>query len=57
MSRNNVAANAAVEAAFAEVVKLIHVSRQRAMSAVNTELIDLYWRVGEYLHYKIEADG
>ena len=27
------------------------------MRAVNTELIDLYWLIGEYLHHKIEADG
>ena len=48
---------APVETAFAEVVKLIHASRQRAVRAVNTELIDLYWLIGEYLHHKIEADG
>lgn len=39
------------------MVKLIHTSRQRAMRSVNTELIDLYWLIGEYLHHKIEADG
>ncbi len=50
-------APAPVESAFAEVVQLIHAARQRAMQAVNTELIDLYWRIGAYLHHKIEADG
>jgi len=45
------------EAAFAEVVGLIRDSRRRSWQAVNTELIDLYWRIGEYLHHKIEADG
>lgn len=24
---------------------------------MNTELIDLYWRIGDYLHQKIESDG
>lgn len=50
-------AKAPVETAFAEVVALIQTSRQRALQAVNTELIALYWRIGEYLHNKIEADG
>ena len=40
------------EAAFAEVVGLIRDSRRRSWQAVNTELIDLYWRIGEYLHYR-----
>ena len=57
MTKKLAAAPAPVETAFAEVVKLIHASRQQAMRAVNTELIDLYWRIGEYLHYKIEAHG
>ena len=45
------------ELAFAEVVCLIRTSRQRATHAVNTEVIDLYWHIGQYLHHKIEADG
>ena len=49
--------HAPVETAFAEVVTLIQAARQRALQTVNTELIDLYWRIGEYLHLKIEADG
>lgn len=57
MTRLNVADHAPVKTAFAEVVKLIHTSRQRAMRAVNIKLIDLYWLIGEYLHHKIEADG
>lgn len=57
MVKKVVAAPAPMDAAFAEVVKLIHASRQQALRAVNTELIDLYWRIGEYLHHKIEADG
>jgi predicted nuclease of restriction endonuclease-like (RecB) superfamily len=51
------AATSPVDAAFDEVVSLIHAARQRAVQAVNTELIDLYWRIGAYLHNKIEADG
>lgn len=46
-----------IEAAFGEVVNLIRAARQRAAQVVNTEVIDLYWRIGQYLHHKIEADG
>jgi predicted nuclease of restriction endonuclease-like (RecB) superfamily len=46
-----------VEAAFSEVVNLIRAARQRADQVVNTEVIDLYWHIGQYLHHKIEADG
>jgi predicted nuclease of restriction endonuclease-like (RecB) superfamily len=34
---------------------MIEAARNRAYQAVNTELIDLYWRVGEYISRKIEA--
>ncbi|MEI7730459.1 MAG: PDDEXK nuclease domain-containing protein [Verrucomicrobiota bacterium] len=43
------------ESAFHEVIVLIQKARQRAFLAVNTELIDLYWRVGEYISRKLEA--
>lgn len=46
-----------VEAAFDEVVGLIRAARQQAIRAVNTQLIDLYWHIGDYLHRRIEADG
>ncbi len=41
--------------AFAEVVRLIEQARQRAYQAVNTELINLYWKIGRYISRKIEA--
>jgi predicted nuclease of restriction endonuclease-like (RecB) superfamily len=40
---------------FREVLVLIERARHRAFSAVNTELIDLYWRVGEFISRKIET--
>ncbi len=43
------------EQAFAEVVEMIQTARGRALAAVNTELVDLYWRVGEYISRKIET--
>ncbi len=41
--------SASLEASFAEVVDLIQQARQHALQAVNTELIDLYWQIGEYI--------
>ena len=38
---------------FVEIVDLIQQAKQRALQAVNTELIDLYWRVGEYISHKL----
>lgn len=43
------------EQAFAEVLEMIQASRSRALAAVNTALIDLYWRVGEYISRKLET--
>lgn len=40
---------------FAEVVEMIKSARGRALTAVNTELVDLYWRVGAYIARKIET--
>jgi predicted nuclease of restriction endonuclease-like (RecB) superfamily len=39
---------------FDEVIALIHGARQRAVQAVNTHLIELYWQVGGYISRKIE---
>ncbi len=43
------------EPGFAEVLEMIHAARGRAMAAANTELVDLYWRVGEYISRKLET--
>ena len=34
---------------FREIVQMIAAGQSRAYQAVNTELIGLYWRVGEYI--------
>jgi predicted nuclease of restriction endonuclease-like (RecB) superfamily len=43
------------EAGFAEIVRLIGASRERAMQAVNTALIDLYWQIGEIISRRVAA--
>jgi predicted nuclease of restriction endonuclease-like (RecB) superfamily len=44
-----------IEASFAEVVRLIEQARQRAYQAVNSELVGLYWQIGEYIARKLAA--
>lgn len=43
------------EQTFSEVVRLIGASREKALRAVNTALIELYWEVGAIISRKIEA--
>jgi predicted nuclease of restriction endonuclease-like (RecB) superfamily len=43
------------EQTFAEVVEMIQAARGQAVAAVNTALIDLYWRIGEYISRKLET--
>jgi predicted nuclease of restriction endonuclease-like (RecB) superfamily len=40
---------------FAGIVQLIASAKQRAVAAVNTTLIDLYWQVGEIISKKIAS--
>lgn len=42
-------------AGFEEILSLIQSARQRAYQAVNLELIDLYWQVGQIISRKIAA--
>ena len=41
------------EKMFVEVVSMIQKARQNVIRVANTALIDLYWKVGEYLSLKI----
>ncbi|POA29839.1 MULTISPECIES: YhcG family protein [unclassified Pseudomonas] len=43
------------DASFNEITQLIVAARQRAVQAVNTELIELHWQVGTYISRKIES--
>lgn len=43
------------EATFREVVGMIQAARGRALQAVNTELVELYWQVGGFISGKIET--
>lgn len=39
---------------FLEIIDLIKQSRAKAIRAVNAELIQLYWSIGEYISAKLE---
>lgn len=43
-----------MEVQFLAVVQLIKQSRNNAVKTVNTELINLYWNIGEYISNRIE---
>ncbi|RYJ44273.1 YhcG family protein [Flavobacterium beibuense] len=38
---------------FADVAQLIRQARSKAIKAVNTQLIDLYWNIGEYISRRV----
>ncbi len=42
---------------FSEIVSIIDNARTRALKAVNTELIEMYWQIGKYISEKTENDG
>ncbi len=44
-----------LESSFVEVTDLIRQARQRSYQAVNSELVGLYWQVGEYISRKLES--
>ena len=52
-ARKNRANAAAKRVEFDEVLALIQSARSRAYQAVNTELVGLYWQVGEYISRKL----
>lgn len=43
-----------MESRFKDIIKLIKQSRANAIKVVNTELINLYWNIGEYISTKLE---
>src|ERR1700730_18338322 len=52
-----VTTNPPSQADFDEVLRLIDAARTRAVAAVNTTLIELYWSIGEFITQKIAEDG
>ena len=46
-----------IQPEFSEVVSLIKLSRFQAVRAVNTELINLYWQIGEYISKRVETEA
>jgi len=46
---------ATYEPSFRQIVGLIQAARARALQSVNTELVGLYWQVGEFIARKLET--
>ncbi len=46
-----------VEKHFTEISELIKQARNKTLSIINRELIELYWQIGEYISLKCENSG
>lgn len=46
-----------MENRFSGIIQLIKNSRSNAIKAVNYELINLYWMIGEHINKKVEESG
>ena len=44
-----------IQEQFTDIIKLIKQSRSKAITAVNTEMINLYWNIGQYIYNHIET--
>ncbi|MFH6943464.1 YhcG family protein [Flavobacterium sp. FlaQc-50] len=44
-----------IQEQFTDIIQLIKQSRSRAIKAVNTEMINLYWNIGQYIYNRIET--
>ena len=42
---------------FDEIVAIIEQARQRAFRAVNRELIEMYWKIGQYISEKVKSNA
>lgn len=49
--------SASQQDSFPPILDFIRQSRSRALTAVNQELVGLYWRIGEYLSQKVSSEG
>lgn len=44
-----------IQEQFTDIIQLIKQSRYKAITAVNTEMINLYWNIGQYIYNRIET--
>ncbi len=42
---------------FNNIISIIENAKSRAIKAVNTEMIEMYWQIGKYISEKVEKDG
>jgi predicted nuclease of restriction endonuclease-like (RecB) superfamily len=55
IKNNNLNEEIMIQEQFTEIIQLIKQSRSKAIAAVNTEMINLYWNIGQYIHNRIET--
>ncbi len=46
-----------LESQFTEAIRLIKKARSNAFQAVITEMINLYWNIGEYISKRVEVQA
>lgn len=46
-----------MEKSFSEIASLIKQTRVNTLKIVNSELINLYWNIGQYIYFKIEQSN
>ena len=46
-----------MEKSFSEITSLIKQTRVNTLKIVNSELINLYWNIGQYIYFKIEQSN
>jgi predicted nuclease of restriction endonuclease-like (RecB) superfamily len=56
-SKHAISASPDILQEFTGIVRLIKQSQQRAVQAVNTALVTLYWNVGKYISHRIETSA
>ncbi|WP_230470654.1 PDDEXK nuclease domain-containing protein [Flavobacterium cheongpyeongense] len=44
-----------IQEQFTDIIQLIKHSRSKAITAVNTEMINLYWNIGQYIYNRLET--
>ncbi len=44
-----------IQSQFEHITQLIEKAKQRAFQKVNTEIIDLYWQIGGFLHEQVDS--
>jgi predicted nuclease of restriction endonuclease-like (RecB) superfamily len=56
VSKTSLKKSILLETQFAEVESMIRTARQKALRTVDSTLVELYWKIGEYISLKVESE-